>query len=62
MHIPSPTVSCALPDRVDWLHCVQLYPDGWRTYSSEPFTGTHIHEGVCSSVVKERMPDTNELL
>ncbi len=42
LHIPPPTVSCALPGRVDWLHCVQLYPDGWWTYSSEPFTGTHM--------------------
>ena len=29
LHIPSPTVSCALPGRVDWLHCVQLLT--WRS-------------------------------
>ena len=62
VHIPSLTVSCALSGRVDWLHYVQFNPDGWQTASSEPFTGTHIHEGVCSSVIKERMPDTDELL
>jgi len=62
LHIPSITDSCALPGRVAWLHCVQFNPDGWQTVTREPPTRTHIHDGVCSSVVKERMPDTDELL
>ena len=54
LHIPPITVSCALPGRVAWLHYVQFNPDGWQTITREPPTRTHIHDGVCSSVVKEQ--------
>ena len=62
LHIPSITVSCALPGRVAWLHCVQFNPDGWHAESREPPTRTHIHDGVCSSVVKEQMTSHDKKL
>ena len=62
LHIPSITVSCALPGRVAWLHCVQFNPDGWQTVTREPPTRTHIHDGVCSSVVKEQMTSHDKKL
>ena len=62
LHIPPITVSCALPGRVAWLHCVQFNPDGWHTESREPPTRTHIHDGVCSSVVKEQMTSHDKKL
>lgn len=62
LHIPPITVSCALPGRVAWLHYVQFNPDGWHTESREPPTRTHIHDGVCSSVVKEQMTSHDKKL
>ena len=48
LHIPPITVSCALPGRVAWLHCVQFNPDGWQTISREPPTRTHFLSKVHS--------------